>query len=496
LTVPLAGSTFARMAHTFQYTDLASAIDSAELLVLVGRSERLLADDVRALLPEGVAWDRMLDATKAGDAGASAGTWTSVEQPARVVACVLPEPNSRYNSPARPHAISALVRKAVGTEKSAAIVVAVDEVAHGLAAGVAVARAFSLFDGKSAKDEDEEPLAIRVAVLPPEGEADLVRIGHIGDAIRLAGRLVDVPTSVLDVPAFVQEARTVAEDVGASIKVISSAELRDGGFGGLWGVGKAATEGPALVVLSHEPEGAERTLAFVGKGIVYDTGGLSIKGKDNMPGMKADMGGAATVLGAFQAAVKVGAKDTVHALLCLAENAVGPESTRPDDILSMYSGKQVEINNTDAEGRLVLADGVSYASKHLAPDVIVDLATLTGAALLATGRKHSAIITDDDELEAKAVAAGRATGDLVHPLPYVPEFYRAEFRSEVADMKNSVKDRMNAQTSCAAQFVGEHLDDDWEGSWLHVDMAGPVQADDRGTGYGVALLLELFELGL
>jgi probable aminopeptidase NPEPL1 len=152
------------------------------------------------------------------------------------------------------------------------------------------------------------------------------------------------------------------------------------------------------------------------------------------------------------------------------------------------------VNNTDAEGRLVLADGVAYASRHLAPEVIVDLATLTGAALLATGRKHSAIITDDAELEVRAVAAGLRSGDLVHPLPYAPELYRAEFRSEVADMKNSVKDRMNAQTSCAAQFVGEHLDEDWEGSWLHVDMAGPVIAEDRGTGYGVALLVELFGL--
>ncbi|MFT7582508.1 MAG: putative aminopeptidase NPEPL1, partial [Myxococcota bacterium] len=197
------------------------------------------------------------------------------------------------------------------------------------------------------------------------------------------------------------------------------------------------------------------------------------------------------VLGAFQAACETNHPSQIDALLCLAENSVGPEATRPDDVLTMYSGKTVEINNTDAEGRLVLADGVAYASKHLDPDVIVDLATLTGAQLVATGKRHAAIVCNDDALEAAAIAAGKQSGDLVHPLPFAPEFFRAEFKSKVADMKNSVKDRMNGQSSCAAQFVAEHLAG-YTGPWLHVDLAGPSDAGERGTGYGVALLLELF----
>ena len=488
------------MPTNLQFTDPSSAIDNAELLVLIGRADRLREAPVRALLPAAVdgLWERMLDGVSSGDAGASTATWTGVDAPARVVACVLPEPSSRHNAPARPHAITSLLRKATGKEKRVGVLLVLDQAEHQAAAGCAAVRAFPLFDGKgdSGKKEDEGDMSVRVGFLAAEGElADLARVEALAEGIRLAGRLVDTPTSLLDTDAFVEEARSVAEQLGSAVQVIAGAELRDRGFGGLWGVGKAATKLPALVILSHEPEGAERTLAFVGKGIVYDTGGLSIKGKDGMVGMKVDMGGAAAVIGAFVAAVRAGASDRIHALLCLAENAVGPESVRPDDILHMYSGKTVEVNNTDAEGRLVLADGVAYASRHLAPDVIVDLATLTGAALLATGKKHAAIITDDADLEAKAVAAGRLSGDLVHPLPYAPELFRAEFRSEVADMKNSVKDRMNAQTSCAAQFVGEHLDEDWEGSWLHVDMAGPVTADDRGTGYGVALLVELFGIG-
>ena len=487
------------MPTNLQFTDPSSAVTDADLLVLIGRAERLRADALRALLPAEVdaVWERMLDSVSSGDAGASTATWTSLDAPSRVVACVLPEPCSRYNAPARPHAIASLLRKAMGKETRVAVVLALDEAEHMAAAGCAAVRAFPVFDGKGSvgKKDDEEDTSVRIGFLAERGElAGLEAVEALAEGIRLAGRLVDTPTSLLDTDAFVEEARSVAEQLDCAIEVIADTELRDRGFGGLWGVGKAATRPPALVILTHEPEGAERTLAFVGKGIVYDTGGLSIKGKDHMPGMKVDMGGAAAVIGAFVAAVRGGARDRIHALLCLAENAVGPEATRPDDILHMYSGKTVEVNNTDAEGRLVLADGVAYASRHLAPDVIVDLATLTGAALLATGKKHAAIITDDADLEAAAVAAGRLSGDLVHPLPYAPELFRAEFRSEVADMKNSVKDRMNAQTSCAAQFVGEHLDEDWEGSWLHVDMAGPVTAEDRGTGYGVALLVELFGL--
>src|SRR5690606_33381744 len=211
----------------------------------------------------------------------------------------------------------------------------------------------------------------------------------------------------------------------------------------------------------------------------------------NMAGMKCDMGGAAAVMGAFVAAMEQKPNVAITALLCLAENAVGPSAYRPDDIITLYSGKTVEINNTDAEGRLVLGDGVAYASKHLSPDVIVDLATLTGAQLIATGKRHASIVCNDPELEAQAVAAGRVTGDLVHPLPWVPEFFRNEFKSKIADLKNSVKDRMNAQTSCAGQFVAEHLVD-YDKKWLHIDLAGPAFIDERGTGYGVALLMELF----
>ncbi|MEE2829711.1 MAG: leucyl aminopeptidase family protein [Myxococcota bacterium] len=481
------------MAPTLRFVSPPDALEQADALVLVGRSARLGAEDIVALLPSGVSglWQGMLDSVSPGDAGGSTQTW--VDGPvARVVAAVLPDKCSRHNSSGRPDAVTGLVKKAVGGGvRRVAVLLALDEGDSAFASGLAAARAFPIFDRKTSKKQEEGLAEVRIAFLGAEGDTD--RLDAAAGGLRLAARLVDAPTSTLNTDAFVAEARSVAEKVGAEIEVIRGTELDKRGFGGLWGVGRAAVHPPALVILSHRPEGATETLAWVGKGIVYDTGGLSIKTKGGMPGMKADMGGAAAVLGAFSAAASLGAEQQIHALLCLAENSVGPDATRPDDILAMYSGKTVEVNNTDAEGRLVLADGVAYATRHLAPDVVVDLATLTGAQLISTGKRHAGIVCNEDDLEARAVLAGRSSGELVHPLPFVPEFYRKEFRSEVADMKNSVKDRMNAQTSCAAQFVCEHLNEDWEGSWLHVDLAGPSTDEEaRGTGFGVGLLLELF----
>lgn len=473
------------------------AAPSASTLVIVGRREQLQSDAVRALLPITVgAWDAMLESCTTGDAGASASTFTDGDV-TKVVACVLPEPCSRHNSPARPHAVGSLAGPAARGTADTHVILALDERSHALASGLAVARALWVYSRK-AEGEETTDRAVTVSFVAPDGVptgAMVEKIGTLAGGVRLAAELVDMPPSELHTDRFVEIALAQAKEVGAKVEVIDAEQLETRGYGGLWGVGKASTHGPSLVILTYEPEGTpEKTLSWVGKGIVYDTGGLSIKGKDHMPGMKGDMGGAAAVLGAFVAAATLGGPHRIHALLCLAENSVGPESTRPDDILSMYSGKTVEVNNTDAEGRLVLADGVAHAVKHQNPDVIVDLATLTGAQLLATGKRHAGIVCNNEELEAAAVMVGKSSGDLVHPLPYVPEFFRKEFRSEVADLKNSVKDRMNAQASCAAQFVAEHLGE-YEGAWLHVDLAGPSGLDNgRGTGFGVALLTELFGL--
>ncbi|KAG8347406.1 putative aminopeptidase [Trypanosoma vivax] len=319
--------------------------------------------------------------------------------------------------------------------------------------------------------------------------------------VQLCQRLVDASTNLLDTTTFTEIAagwiaKLKEQGHNVSIDIISGEDLRENGYGGIYGVGKAAEFPPHLVTLSYNPKGGiapQEKIALVGKGIVYDTGGLSIKSGVNMCGMKRDMGGAATVFCGFLALVMVEAPQQLSTVLCLADNAVGPRSQRNDDIVRMRSGKTVEINNTDAEGRLVLGDGVYHASALLAftPDIIVDMATLTGAQGIATGKRHAALYANKKEIEDRIFEAGLKCGDLCFPLVYTPEFHAQEFNSAVADLRNSVESRANAQSSCAAYFVESHLDAKFNGAWAHIDMAAPVCQCDA-TGYGVGLLLQTF----
>lgn len=487
------------VALSFSSEPMAAAA-AADQIVFVGTRAALGRADIVALVPGGAraVWSPMVESLSPGDAIAATSTWIerSGAAPLRLTVVALSDRASRHNVPARPdlvvHALRGRAQKGRTT-----FVLALERAADAFAVGSAAARAFPSYQRKR-KPEDataEVTLVAPPAEVIPASEHQ--RVAVVARAIREAQRMVDMPASELHTDAFVTEAEAVAAATGATIKVLRAAELVERGMGGIASVGQAAVHGPALVHLSYQgpaSPSAAPAMAWVGKGIVYDTGGLSIKGKADMPGMKNDMGGAAAVLHGFRAAVELGLARRIDAILCLAENSVGPLSMRPDDVITLYSGKTVEVNNTDAEGRLVLADGVAYATRDLKAPIVVDLATLTGAQLMATGKLHAAIVSNDEALEAAAVLAGKRSGDLVFPLPYAPELYRSEFASPVADLRNSVKDRMNAQSSCAAQFVAESLTDPAT-RWLHVDMAGPVTTRDRGTGFGVAFLVALAESG-
>ncbi|OQS06202.1 metalloprotease family M17 [Thraustotheca clavata] len=428
-----------------------------------------------------------------------------------IVVAQLPTAVSRHNSFARPHAIMSLVKAhASDIEKSVIVGLALpNHEQTWIAGGTAVAKAIPSYFHKSTTNfrgvittgEATAFVADNVQVVFEEilTEEQVVYLNCSADGIHLTQRLVDAPPNELNTTTFVAEAAAVATLCNAELTVIQGEQLRERGFGGIYGVGQAAEHPPALVVLSYYPteeSKEEPSRVMVGKGIVYDTGGLSLKISGGMVGMKDDMGGAAGILGAFLATVTSGAAGTTHPLhcvLCLAENAVGPKATRPDDIHTMYSGKTVEINNTDAEGRLVLADGVAYAVKHLNPKFMLDMATLTGAAGIVTGTKIASLYANTDEIEEFAVNAGKASGDLVHPVPYVPEFFRPEYKSSCADMKNLMANTRNAGVSCGGQFIANHMDDfAEEGQWMHVDMGFPVTHEDhRATGYGVGLLMAL-----
>lgn len=418
-----------------------------------------------------------------------------------IVVAALPTFCSRNNTPSFSHSVSKIVKDNRGTG-DLAVVLLTENVAEAYAQALAVARCFPTFSMKKSSGSGKlETVDIYLhAGMGEGGELLQTEIEQLSINIRLAAHLVDMPPCKLNCSAYVDKCREIQKELepfGVTITVIRGKELDEGGFGGIYGVGKASDHEPALVVLSHVPQHSSpdsKSICLVGKGIVYDTGGLSIKVPPGMVSMKNDMGGSAAVLGAFISAVRVGGLTRpIHALLCIAENSVDSRAMRPDDILVMKSGLSVEVNNTDAEGRLVLADGVNYAATNLRPAVIFDCATLTGAQLVATGKKHAAVYCSHAELETLCVESGLYTGDLCFPMLFCPEFHRLEFKSAVGDMKNSVADRMNAQSSCAAAFIGNHIEQylDAGGQWVHVDCAGPVMAGDRASGYGVALLFDM-----
>ncbi|XP_041978337.1 probable aminopeptidase NPEPL1 isoform X2 [Aricia agestis] len=493
-------------------------------VLFIGQPAHLSAlswQDVKCKLEPRVteeAWKRGLSVASAGD---TVELW-----PKAATVGILPPKVSRHATPARSHVISKLVRSALRSAADEYIVL-VCRKRDLLASAVAIARCVPLYSARSAlgplpTDGPSSPvtptkrnLTVEIQLAQPdysqEGDCEdvelmdpvllettlssdeLCTVQDVVNSVRLAAMITDMPANIMTIDAFIEEAHKVAKELDlAPPTVIRGEELKARGMGGIYGVGKAAEQPPALVVLSYRPPSATESVAWVGKGIIYDTGGLSMKSPSSMLGMKGDCGGAAGVLGAFRSTVLAGCRAQLHAVLCLAENSVGPRATRPDDIHQLYSGRTVEINNTDAEGRLVLADGVTYAHRDLKATTIVDMATLTGAQGTATGKHHAAILSNRDALEARCVRAGRASGDLAHALPFAPDLHFREFSSAMADMKNSVADRGNAQPSCAGLFVLSHLGFDYPGDWLHVDMASPAHIGERATGYGVALLNVLF----
>jgi len=265
-------------------------------------------------------------------------------------------------------------------------------------------------------------------------------------------------------------------------------------------VGGGSATPPRLVRLDYDPPAGRRgggRVVLVGKGITYDTGGLSIKPREAMVPMKTDMAGAAAVLATLVACADAGVRRPVTGLLAIAENAVGASAYRPSDVVRHYGGRTVEVTNTDAEGRMVLADALAYADAELDPDVLVDLATLTGAATLGLGRRHAALFTEDDRLATALAAAGTAAGELVWRLPLVPE-YRRVLDSSVADLRHVTADpKVGAGAVVAALFLREFAG---RRRWAHLDIAGTARSDKdeheitRGpTGYGTRLLLRWLE---
>lgn len=325
----------------------------------------------------------------------------------------------------------------------------------------------SVVIGSSLSADEAAPLLERALVL--------------GEAVNSTRHLVNTPPSHL-YPETLAEAAAerVAELENVSVKIFDEAALAEGGFGGIAGVGQGSARGPRLVEVAYTPAESKAKIALVGKGITFDTGGISLKPADAMTTMKSDMAGAATVLNAVAAAAELELPVSVTAYLCLAENMPGSNSIRPEDVLTMRDGRTVEVLNTDAEGRLVMADGLAYASES-APDVILDVATLTGAQMVALGTRFAAVM-GEEATRSRVVEAAEAAGEDFWPMP-LPEHLRSGMKSPVADLKNIGANRWGGMLSAGLfleEFVGEV--DGAKIPWAHLDIAGP--SFNEGSPYG------------
>jgi len=344
----------------------------------------------------------------------------------------------------------------------------------------------------------------RIRVVVPDPASSAVALG-VADARATLGarQLVHTPSNLKDPSWLADRAVDVARAAGLGVRGWTEGELAEEGFGGLLAVGAGSARPPRLVQIAHpggQGAGGQRHVVLVGKGITFDSGGLSLKPGEMQIPMKTDMSGAAvvcSVLGALDGRVPPGLR--VTGLLCLAENLPGASATRPGDVVVHHGGRTSEVVNTDAEGRLVLADGLDYAVRDLQADVVVDVATLTGAATLGLGRRYAALFSTADPLADALRRAGEEAGELVWRLP-LEEGYADLIDSDVADQANSGRGSGPGPGAItAALFLRRFVCDT---PWAHLDIAGVGRSDAErdelpkgGTGFGARLLLRWLEAG-
>jgi leucyl aminopeptidase len=311
-------------------------------------------------------------------------------------------------------------------------------------------------------------------------------------------KLVDSPANI-KTPAFIAEyGHASAKSHGYKAETLKVSDLEREGLKALLAVGQGSANPPVLLKLEYKPEGSTSTrpkVGLVGKGVTFDTGGISLKSSSNLHYMKSDMGGAAAVIGAIEIAAKLKMDIHIVVLVPLAENAIDAKSVRPSDVIGSYSGKTIEIIDTDAEGRLILADGLAYLRANYFPEIMIDVATLTGSSVQTFGYATAALFTNNDDLHTKLVDAGTASHERVWRLPLWDD-YKDDIASDVADLRNySGKPIAGAITAAKflEAFIGDH------GQWAHLDIAGVAFGDSpyskmkSASGYGVKLLKTFFE---
>ncbi|WP_344214574.1 leucyl aminopeptidase [Nonomuraea bangladeshensis] len=384
-----------------------------------------------------------------------------------------------YDAEALRRAAGAAVRSLAGTARAALALPAgtPEEVEAVTLGGLLGAYSFGRY--RTTGDQKEPVAELTVLSDQPESAAESAtgRAQVLAASVTLVRDLVNTPPSDLWPAKFAEIAEQVGGEAGLSVEVLDDKQLRDGGYGGLIGVGQGSVNPPRLVRLSYTHPEATKTLAYVGKGITFDSGGLSLKPSAAMDWMKSDMGGAGAVFGALVGIARLGLPVNAVGYLCLAENLPSGTAQRPSDVLHSYSGKTVEVLDTDAEGRLVLMDGIARAAEDN-PDLIVDVATLTGAQIVALGWRTAGVMANDDAIRELVVEAAGAAGENAWGMP-LPEELRKGLDSPIADIANLHPERFGGMLT-AGIFLKEFVPDGVR--WAHIDMAGP--AFNKGEPYG------------
>jgi leucyl aminopeptidase len=352
-----------------------------------------------------------------------------------------------------------------------------------------------LFD-RYKNEKESKPIARLDFILPAESARRFSKLPARIDAICrgtiLAREWVNTPSNEKTPETFARSVVAAAKKGGLSARVLLEAELRRRKFGALLAVAAGSRNKPALLVLEHGPRRSRDTVVLVGKGVTFDSGGINIKTGPSLADMKCDMAGAAAVAATLLTAAALKLNRRIVGVIPLVENMVSGGSTRPGDIVTSFSGKTVEIGNTDAEGRLILADAMAYAVKSYSPKVMIDLATLTGACVVALGEAIAGLFTRDETLRAEILACADRTHERCWPMP-LPEDYKELLKSSFADINNMPSAREGGAIS-AALFLSEFTG---HTRWAHIDIAGPAYHKKEsaycgtgGTGFGVRLLLD------
>ncbi len=405
-------------------------------------------------------------------------TFGALTAPLLVVVGLGDAPEGDYDAEALRRAAGTAVRALAGTARVALALPATDaRQAEALALG-GLLGAYSFTKYRTNGEQPSPVGELTVLSGAEDAEAAVERAATVAESVSLVRDLVNTPPSDLWPARFAEIAEQTGSEVGLSVEVLDEKALKEGGYGGIVAVGQGSANPPRLVRLAYSHPEAAKTVAFVGKGITFDSGGLSLKPAAAMDWMKSDMGGAGAVFGALVAVARLGLKVNAVGYLCLAENMPSGTAQRPSDVFTSFAGKTVEVLDTDAEGRLVLIDGIARAGQDN-PDVIVDVATLTGAQIVALGWRTAGVMANDDELREQVVETAGEQGEAAWGMP-LPEELRKGLDSPVADIANLHPERFGGMLT-AAIFLREFVP---EGTrWAHIDMAGPAFNKGEPHGY-------------